>query len=209
MFKVMLKSSFEQLLKDQKQYGMMLQREEARKTKQTIDEMMANEFLYKPVYCFSNEWEDPIVGFVTHVSVDPSKGSPLYTLFNWLSGELCYTMAPRIWCNMDKNNDHEYSGVLPLMDINPYERWNLMNLHYSEMGLCCQPPEPDVEPELMSREALYHELMVTGFFDLVEKVMASEKDGTHYFTKSLVMAAVSANQVEYQPESSEGECHEG
>lgn len=193
MIKVMLKKDYDNALKQEKFKGISIQKEKHQKRTLALRAVEANQLLYKPVYCISNEWEDPIVGFITHVDTGDSTQFPLYEGLNWMTGQFFISMAPRLWCNMDKSKRHISSGVLPLMDITPYERWNLVNQHWSQMGSFRKPTEHN--PELISREVMYQELMTTGFFDLVERVMVSEKDGTGNFTKSIVLEAISARQV--------------
>lgn len=198
MIKIMLKKDYQNELKHEKFKGIALMKEKQKKRDLEVKEQEANQLLYKPVYCIGNAWEDPIVGFITGLSTNNSTQFPLYTGLNWITGESfitmgAITMGVRLWCNMDSSKRHISSGVLPLMDITPYERWNLLNRHWSQMDSYRKPTEHNME--LMSREVMYQELMATGFFDLVERVMESEKNGTANFTKSIVLEAVSLRQV--------------
>jgi hypothetical protein len=60
MFKVMLKSSFDQLLADWKQYGIMQERSETQSRKDIVAAALAMDMLYMPVYHQSDAWEDPL-----------------------------------------------------------------------------------------------------------------------------------------------------
>jgi hypothetical protein len=189
MFKVMLKSSFDRLLADWKQYAIMQERSETQSRKDIVAAALAMDMLYMPVYHQSDDWEDPLVGFVTHVHTD-RKGAPLYHVFDWITGETKVTFSVTKWINMNSWENHINSGILPIMNLTPYERYNF---------LVCNDYKKNVlvanfdNLEFTNSEQLHHKLSTSGFFDMVEKICIAENP---MLLKNILLSAIAEHEDE-------------
>jgi hypothetical protein len=189
MFKVMLKSSFDRLLADWKQYAIMQERSETQSRKDIVAAALAMDMLYMPVYHQSDDWEDPLVGFVTHVHTD-RKGAPLYHVFDWITGETKVTFSVTKWVNMNSWENHINSGILPIMNLTPYERYNF---------LVCNDYKKNVlvanfdNLEFTNSEQLHHKLSTSGFFDMVEKICIAENP---MLLKNILLSAIAEHEDE-------------
>jgi hypothetical protein len=190
MFKVMLKSSFDRLLADWKQYGIMQERTEVQSRKDIVAAALAMDMLYMPVYHQSDDWEDPLVGFVTHVHTD-RKGAPLYHVFDWITGETKVTFSVTKWVNMNSWENHINSGILPIMNLTPYERYNFLVCNeYKENVLVANFDNL----EFTNSEQLHHKLSTSGFFDMVEKICTAENP---MLLKNILLSAIAGHEDEF------------
>ena len=190
MFKIMLKTTFDKLLADWKQYGIVHERSDAASRKEIVAATLAKDMLYMPVYHQSDAWEDPLVGFVTHVHTD-RKGAPLYHVFDWITGETKVTFSVTKWVNMDSWKNHTKSGILPIMDLTPYQRYNFLVCNEYKKKVVGDNWE---NPEFTNSEQLHHKLSTSGFFDMVEKVYTAENP---MLLKNILLSAISEHEDEF------------
>jgi hypothetical protein len=124
----------------------------------------AKEKLCCPVYVVSDKWENPIVGWCLSFEMSEEKPVPEFEIFNYVTRTIVKTkFTPRIWCNMGDTGKHNDSGVLPLMDMTPYERWNFLAGSESLVGQ--YKKQPDNALYVMWRIDMYQRLLAAGFFN--------------------------------------------
>jgi hypothetical protein len=194
VFKIISRKEYKELLEAGSENSTHRLRQSYLTSQAALKKQQALEFLYQPVFTFSNEWEDPVVGWVTSVDFgDDGNKNPCYTVFNWLTGANVYALHVNLWCNMDKSSDHYNSGVFPLMDINPHDRWNLMNVHYRTIYQLLKRPEPGSKPNLTTRSGMYRELTITGYFNTVERVAQADSPN---LARSILMSIISDRETE-------------
>ena len=194
MFKIISRKEYKELLKASSENSTHRLRQSYLTSQSALKKQQALEFLYQPVFTFSDRWEDPVVGWVTAVDFgDDGNSNACYTIFNWLTGANVYALHVNLWCNMDKSSDHYNSGVLPLMDINPHDRWNLMNAHYRTVYQLLKRPEPGSKPNLTTRSGMYRELTITGYFNIVERIAQAS---TPNLARSILMSIISDRETE-------------
>jgi hypothetical protein len=194
MFKIISRKEYKELLKVSSENTIRRLRQSYLTSEAALKKQQALEFLYQPVFTLSDEWENPVVGWVTSVDFGVKGDSnACYTIFNWLTGTTVYALSVNLWCNMDKSSDHYNSGVLPLMDLNPHDRWNLMNVHYRTIYQLLKRPEPGSKPNLTTRSGMYRELTITGYFNTVERVAQA---GTPNLARSILMSIISDRETE-------------
>jgi hypothetical protein len=131
---------------------------------------IAKEKLCCPVYVVNDKWENPVVGWCLSFSLDDNEPIPQYEIFDYVNRKIINTrFTPRIWCNMGDDGKHNDSGILPLMDMTPYERWNFLAGNESLVGQ--YKKQPDNAPYVMWRIDMYQRLLASGFFsDIMDLV---------------------------------------
>jgi hypothetical protein len=121
-----------------------------------------------PVICISNEWDDPVVGFVTHIEYITKAQNPVPVVMDYLSGREVMVMGA-VYDFTDQRLD-------AFLKLAPYERWVMAQRHgfhhYSKDLSIEELLEMSMNPKrLLSSEEVYDKLIKSGFYDNHVKFM--------------------------------------
>lgn len=124
-----------------------------------------------PVICISNEWEDPVIGFVSHIEYITKARNPVPVVMDYLSGQELMVMGAVY--------DFTRQRLDAFMRLNPYERWSMvqkMGFEHHGKDLSIEDLlEMSMNPKkILTEEEVYDKLIESGFLARVEKFMAEQ-----------------------------------
>lgn len=127
-----------------------------------------------PVICISNEWEDPVIGFVSHIEYITKARNPVPVVMDYLSGQELMVMGVVY--------DFTRQRLDAFLKLAPYERWVMVRRygfhHYGKDLTIEELLEMSMNPKpLLTAEQVHDKLIGSDFYDRHVKFIENlEKD---------------------------------
>ena len=141
------------------------QKEASVTLKQESELTYSKHLIGHPVICVSNEWKNPVIGFVTEIKLVSKALCPLPVIYDELTGTslICFGVV------------YEYTEqrMNALLTLDPFERWSLM-IKYSHDTFSQDKYLTEDKPKLMSLYEVRDHLYEKGFFNRVKLFMEKE-----------------------------------
>lgn len=121
-----------------------------RKREAEISEL--SMYLQKPVICISNEWDTPIIGFVTQIGSVSKAENPALIVRNYLDGQEYLVLGKTFYYTDQRFN--------ALFKLDPFEWCAFLFGRY-----CDEDYDKEKSGEVLDKEKVIQLLEVNGFFE--------------------------------------------
>lgn len=118
---LLLSNSFiNEQVKNAYNIGVIAERKRSEESRADSDLITQQEFVGKPVISFSNEWENPIIGFCTEITFITKAQNPVLMVKDYLTGETLMVLGKTFIYTEERFN--------AVMKLSP---WELLGIAFS------------------------------------------------------------------------------